>query len=343
MTAIPGAATAQAGAGTATPGAPGQVPEAEIKQFEVPFPRGQTRDPFVAPDGRVWFVGQRGNYLAVFDPKTSAFKQYPLPDRTMPHTNIVTPDGIVWVAGNVNGTIVRFDPKNESTRIIPVPAAAGATRGTDPHTMIYDGKGGIWFTMQQSHYVGHLTIATEKIQMVATSDSVGRRTNPYGIILDPAGRPYFDLFATNKIGTIDPATMKLETFTLPEGARPRRIARTSDGGIWYTDYSRGFLGRVDPKTGKVDEYPNPSGARSLPYAMATDDADRVWYVETGVQPNRMVAFDTRTKKVVYNSVVPGEGNNSVRHMVFDPKTRQIWYGADLNFIGFVKVPPKVAS
>jgi hypothetical protein len=30
-------------------------------------------------------------------------------------------------------------------------------------------------------------------------------------------------------------------------------------------------------------------------------------------------------------------------MVFDPKTRQIVYAADNNFIGFVKVPPKVGA
>ena len=312
--------------------------EVEIKQHEVPFPVGRSRDAFVAPDGRIWFVGQTGNYLAMFDPKASEFKKHEIPDGTNPHTNIVTPDGIVWLAGNGNGTIVRFDPKNNNVKVIPVPVE-GVAR-TDPHTMVYDGKGGIWFTSQNSNFVAHLTIATEKIHVIKTSN----QTRPYGIILDPEGRPYFDLFGTNKIGTIDPQTMQLKTFDLPEaGARPRRIGRTSDGIIWYTDYSRGFLGRLDPRTGKVDEFANPSGNRSLPYAMTIDDADRVWYVETGVQPNRMVAFDTKLRKVIYSSAVPGPSPNAVRHMVFDPKTRQIIYAADNNFIGFVKVPPKVGA
>jgi virginiamycin B lyase len=315
--------------------------EIDIKQHEVPFAVGRSRDAFVAPDGKVWFVGQTGNYLAVFDPTSSQFTQHKIPDRTNPHTNIVTPDGIVWLAGNGNGTIVRFDPKTGNTKVIRVPVE-GITR-TDPHTMVYDGHGGIWFTSQNSHFVGHLTIGTEKIQIVKTSEG-GVRTNPYGIILDPDGRPYFDLFATNKIGTIDPKTMELKTFELPDAnARPRRIARTSDGNIWYTDYSRGYLGRLDPRTGRVEEFRNPSGNTSLPYAMTVDDADRIWYVETGVQPNRMVGFDTKSKKVVFNAAVPGPSPNAVRHMVFDPKTRQIVYAADNNFIGFVKVPPKVGA
>ena len=315
-----------------------------ITQWKVPFERtGRSRDPFVAPDGRVFFVDQVANYLAAFDPKTSQFTQFELPAQTNPHTNIITPDGIVWLAGNGNGTIVRLDPKNGATKVIPVPIE-GRPR-SDPHTMIYDGKGGIWFTSQNSQFVGHLNTTSENVRVVRTTamgDTVrANRTNPYGIILDDKGHPWFDLFATNKIGTIDPATMELKTFTTPAGSQPRRIARTSDGGIWYTDYRRGMVGRLDPATGKVDEYPSPSGPTSGPYAMTVDDADRVWWTDTGVRPNRLIAIDGKTRKVVYNYEIPGgSANNSVRHMVFDPKTRQIWYGADLNFLGSVKVPPK---
>jgi virginiamycin B lyase len=268
------------------------------------------------------------------------FTKYTIPAGTRPHTNIVTPDGIVWLAGNGNGTIVRLDPKNGETKVYPVPLEGGTRPTTDPHTMIYDGKAGIWFTSQQSHFVGYLHIASGQVRTVRTSMG-SERTNPYGIILDDKGHPWFDLFATNKIGTINPQTMELKTYTVTEGARPRRIARTSDGAIWYTDHQRCMVGRLDVVSGKVDEYPSPSGGQCRPYAMTVDDADRVWWVDTGVLPNRMVAIDSKTRKVVFNYEIPGgTAGNAVRHMVFDPKTRQIWYGADLNFLGAVKVPPK---
>ena len=325
----------------AAPASP-QASQSAIQQWEVPFgPNTRPRDPFVAPDGRIFFVGQVGNYLASFDPKTSEFKKFEIPAGTLPHSNIVTPDGTVWLSGNGNGTILKLDPKNGSVKVIPVPLE-GATRPTDPHTMIYDGHGGIWFTSQQSSIVGYLEIQTEKIRIVRTVPAGQPANNPYGIVLDHNGQPWFDLFRTNKIGTIDPTTFVMKTYDLPEAARPRRIARTSDGAIWYTDYARCSIGRLDVATGKVDDYPSPSGGRCYPYAMVVDDADRVWYVETGVVPNRMIAVDSKTRKVVYNYAIPGEGANSVRHMVFDPKTRQIWYGADLNFLGAVKVPGKPA-
>jgi virginiamycin B lyase len=338
-------AGAQAAANAATNASAQAVAAANgdpITQWKVPFTgerNGRSRDAFVAPDGRVFFVDQVANFLGAFDPKSAMFTKFEIPPGTLPHTNIITPDGIVWLAGNGNGTIVRFDPKTNATKVFPV-SLEGATRPTDPHTMMYDGKGGIWFTSQQSHFVGHFDIASGQVRTVRTS-TPPQRTNPYGIILDDKGHPWFDLLGTNKIGTINPQTMELKTYTLPDSARPRRIGRTSDGAIWYTDWAKCKVGRLDPATGNVDEYASPTGGNCGPYAMAVDDADRVWWTDTRVFPNRLIAIDGKTRKVVYNYEIPGgKSPNSVRHMVFDPKTRQIWYGADQNFLGSVKVPPK---
>jgi len=114
---------------------------------------------------------------------------------------------------------------------------------------------------------------------------------------------------------------------------------TSDGVIWYGDYTRGYLGRLEPATGKIEEFAMPSGPASLPYAMATDDQDRIWVAETGIQPNALVAFDTKSRKWVASVPVGERAPNTVRHMVFDKKTRQLWFGSDQNAIGSAKVPP----
>ena len=82
----------------------------------------------------------------------------------------------------------------------------------------------------------------------------------------------------------------------------------------------------------------PSGGLSLPYAMATDDQDRIWLAETGVQPNALVAFDPRSRKWVASVPVGAKAPNTIRHMVFDRRTRQLWFGSDLNTIGSAKVP-----
>jgi virginiamycin B lyase len=72
--------------------------------------------------------------------------------------------------------------------------------------------------------------------------------------------------------------------------------------------------------------------------MAIDDQDRIWVAETGTQPNSLVAFDPKSRTWVASVPVGAKAPNTVRHMVFDKKTRQLWYGSDQNAIGSAKVP-----
>ena len=313
-----------------------QADSVPIKEWTVPWAKTRPRDPAVAPDGKIFFVGQTGNYIARLDPATGEFKRFEIDPGTNPHNLIVDARGQVWYAGNRNGMIGKLDPATGTITRYPMPDSTAR----DPHTQVFDKQGNIWFTMQTSNFVGHLETSTGKITLVKMTTP---RARPYGITLDSEGRPYFDLFGTNKIGTIDPKTMALKEYLLPDPqALPRRIARTTDGHIWYGDYRRGYTGRLDPKTGEVKEWKNPSGGTSLPYAMTVDDADRIWFVETGVQPNRLVGFDPKTERFFSQTPIPS-GGGSVRYMIFDPKTRFIWFGSDNDTIGRVTVPPARAT
>jgi virginiamycin B lyase len=132
--------------------------------------------------------------------------------------------------------------------------------------------------------------------------------------------------------------MKLTTVDLPRStARGRRIEVTSDDAIWYVDYADGMLGRYDQATGKFEEWPTPGGKGSRPYAMARDDKDRIWFVETGVQPNVFVGFDPKTKSF-FTKASPESGGGTVRHMYFHPSTREIWFGSDAGTIGRARLP-----
>ena len=308
-------------------------PTMDMKDWTVPWEKSRPRDPYVDQHGKVWFVGQVGGYVANFDPATGKFKRFTLDSGTYPHNLVVDAKGMVWFTGNTNARIVKLDPETGklTNYMMPDPAVR------DPHTMTFDRNGDAWFTAQNSGYVGKLTTATGKVRLW----KLAKGSRPYGIVLDSKGRPWFDEFGTNKLGTIDPKTLELREISLPnEKSRPRRIAVTSDDIIWYGDYTRGMLGRLDPATGKTEEFALPEAAGSLPYAMASDDRDRIWLAETGVQPNRLVVFDPKTRAFVQNVVVEGEPN-TIRHMVFDKKSREIWWGSDVNMLGRVKVPAEI--
>jgi virginiamycin B lyase len=319
----------------AAQGAPEKLDQTvQITEWTVPWGRSRPRDPYVAPDGRVWFVGQEGNYLAVLEPKSGEFKRYEIDPGTNPHNLIVDRQGMVWYAGNRNGMIGKLDPATGKITRYPMPAPDLR----DPHTLVFDRTGEhIWFTAQMSNYVGRLNVRTGKIDVVRLTTPSAR---PYGIVVDARGRVWFNEFGVPKIATIDPKTLAVREYPLPnERARDRRIGLTSDGKVWYVDYTRGYLGRLDPVTGKVEEWPNPGGPLALPYAMTVDDRDRVWFVETGPKPNRLVGFDSKKLKVVSITPIEQSGGLTVRHMFYHAPTKSIWFGTDANTIGRARVYP----
>jgi virginiamycin B lyase len=317
---------------SSAPAAVPVVPDSiKIKEWTVPWEKTRPRDPYVAADGRVWFCGQAGNYIAVFDPRSGEFKRYELAERTNPHNLIIDREGFIWYAGNMNAHIGKLDPKTGAITRFPMPDSAAR----DPHTLTFDRDGNIWFTVQQGGFVGHLNTKSGKVDLV----KMPPRSRPYGIMMNSRNEPYFNLFGINALGMIDPKTMQLKQFTLPdERARGRRIAVTSNDIVWYVDYSRGFLGRLDPATGKVDEVPSPGGANSLPYALTVDDQDRLWYSENVPnKPSRIVGYDTKTRTFVPGIEIPS-GGLTVRHVIFHKPTRSLWFGTDANTLARVELP-----
>lgn len=308
-----------------------QADNAVITEWPVPWENTRPRDPYVAPDGTVWFCGQAGHYLARFDPRTQDFKRYDLEDQPGPHNLIIDRDGAIWYAGNLRAYIGRLDVETGAITKFAMPDA----RAVDPHTLVFDRNGDIWFTVQNGNFVGRLSIGSGEIRLVVVPTPGAR---PYGVVVDAGNHPWVALFGSNKLATVDPASMRLEEVVLPrERARPRRLAVASDGSIWYVDHAQGRLGKYDPRGKTFREWLLPGGEQSQPYAMTADDRGRIWLVETGLNPNRLVAFDPATGEFFSVDPISG-GGGSVRHMYFHPPTREIWFGTDTNQIARVRVP-----
>ena len=304
--------------------------EIDIQEWTVPWDDTRPRDPYVAPDGIVWFCGQKGDYIANLNPDTGEFTRFEIPEGSHPHNLIVDEEGMVWYAGNRNAHIGKLNPETKEVTQFPMPEPGAR----DPHTLVFDHAGDIWFSVQGGNYVGKLETQTGKVHLVKVPTS---RARPYGIKVDPDNRPWIVLFGTNKIATVDPASMELEEIELPRPeTRPRRMEITSDGSIWYVDYAAGFLGKLDPETREVQEWEMPGGKTAKPYGTAKDDQDRIWFVETGAQPNRFVGFDPKTEQFFSKTAVPS-GGGTVRYMYFHPTTRDIWFGADSNTVGRARV------
>jgi len=323
---------AAVGALLTSPPATAVEPGAEIREWRVPWTDTRPRDPFVGPQGRVWFVGQTGDYLASLEPADGRFERYELEAGAGPHNLIVDRDGQVWYAGNRDAHIGRLDPHSREIREYPMPDLAAR----DPHTLAFGPDGDIWFTVQGGNFVGRLAPDDGGIEL-AQVPTAGAR--PYGIVVTKDGIPWFTEFGSNKLGTVDPESLAIEEIVLPrDRARPRRLAVSSDGMIWYVDYADGFLGRFDPAAGEVEEWPVPGGPEAKPYGMAADSRDVLWFVETGPQPNSFVGFDSRRER--FTAGIPiASGGGTVRHMHYHAPTETIWFGTDANTIGRASLTP----
>ena len=300
----------------------------EITEWEVPWEDTRPRDPWVSGPDRVWFVGQRDDYVGRFDPQSGEFRRYELDAGVGPHTVIADERG-AWYAGNLAQHIGRLDPDSGEIERLTLPGDGMR----DVHTMDFASNGDIWFSVPRGNQLGRLAAESREMTLYEVPTQGAR---PYGLVVDADDRPWSTLFGTHKLATVTDGQVR--EIDLPrDDARPRRLAATDDGSIWYVDYVGGYLGRLDPASGAIDEWPTPAGSASRPYAMTADDRGRLWFVETGMQPNRFVGFDP-SRETFTEPVEIASGGGTVRHMVFDAESRAIWFGTDANTLGRARLP-----
>lgn len=301
----------------------------EFKEWTVPWEDTRPRDPYVAPDGTVWFVGQVGHYVARLDPETGEMKKFDIPGAG-PHTVVVSDNGTPWYAGNKDKHIGKMNPDNGEVTLFSMPEGID-----DPHTMGWTSNGNLWFTAQWSNYIAKLDTKTGTVEKVALPR---KNMRPYGLVVGPDDRPWVAFMGGNAIGTVNPQTMALDVIETPtEDSLIRRIGMTSDGRIWWGDNALGHLGLYDPQQETMQEWSTRGGEAAGIYAMAVDNKDRIWYVETGLQPNRFVGFDSHSEEFISIDAVPS-GGITIRHMVFDQESNAIWFATDANTVGKAVVP-----
>jgi virginiamycin B lyase len=297
-----------------------------IREWLVPTLGSRPRDPLSARDGSFWWAAMYGHRLGRLDLKTGDMKEFPLPEGAGPHGLVDDAAGNVWYTGMMRNAVGVLDPKTGGVKEYKVPEGY---RG--PHTPVIDPRGMVWFTVQ-SGAVGRVNPQTGEMKVSKPASSP---TYPYGIQINSKGIPWYVDFRGNRVASVNPDTMEITEYTLPNAdSRPRRIAITPDDAIWYTDYPRGYIGRFDPATGQVKEWRSPGGDRSRPYGIAST-GHVIWYSESGVRPNTLVRFDTRTEQ--FQTWIIPSGGGIVRHMMGTPDGDVLLACSGVNRVALVDV------
>jgi virginiamycin B lyase len=93
----------------------------------------------------------------------------------------------------------------------------------DPHTLVFDSAGNIWFMVQHGNFIDKLMTKTREVKLVKILKPNAR---PYDIGVDSNDCPWVVLFGSYKLATVDPDTLFLEEYELPNKNSRSRLKRT---------------------------------------------------------------------------------------------------------------------
>jgi virginiamycin B lyase len=258
--------------------------EFELVEFTVPA-GSHPHDVAPAPDGGVWYTGQRNGTLGLLDPATSEVEEIPLGPGSAPHGVIVGPDGAPWITDGGQNAIVRVDPATREVSVFPLPENRP---GANLNTATFDGDGILWFTGQSGIY-GRLDPAEGAVEVF----DAPRGRGPYGVATTPDGEVWYASLAGSHIAHIDRETGEAEVVEPPtpnQGAR--RIWSDSQGRLWVAEWNVGQVSVHDPASDEWREWKLP-GEQPATYAVFVDDQDAVWLTDFGA--NAIVRFDPATE------------------------------------------------
>ena len=96
-------------------------------------PASGSRDTAPAPDGTIWFCGQRNGTLGRLDPRDGSYKLVDLGKGAAPHGVIIGPDGAAWLTDGGQQAIARVSwPDRHRVRLFRLPDKARRTPTSIP-------------------------------------------------------------------------------------------------------------------------------------------------------------------------------------------------------------------
>jgi len=257
----------------------------EVSYYDVPKGDGP-HDVAPAPDGTVWYTGQRAGVLGRLDPKTGKVDRIKLGEESAPHGVVVGPDGAVWVNDGGLNALLRVDPDTREIRRWPLPPKDD---GANLNTAAFDGKGRLWFT-GQSGIVGRLDPNTGDMKVW----DAPRGTGPYGITATPDGQIWYVSLAGSYLGRPNLESGEVTVIDPPtKGSGTRRVWSDSSGRLWVSEWNTGTLSAYDPQQKSWRTWALP-GEGAHAYAVYVDDENKVWVSDFST--NAILNFDPKTEK-----------------------------------------------
>jgi virginiamycin B lyase len=231
-------------------------------------------------------------------------------------------DQHIFITPSYQRRLIEFNPVTKAFSAHPI------DNGFYPHTVRFDKKDRVWFTLALSNQVGMFDRTTQKYTLydlpfrsvmeritvkltpfifkllgwgisVANYVKVDHQSTgvplPYGIDITPDGKAWIARLHTNEIVSVDPDTGTVTMIPTPFKA-PRRLRSDRDGNLWIVAFNESQIVRYSPQSGEFTRFDLPllPKGSDTPYSLNVDIAKhQVWV--NGTNSDSIYRLDIATQ------------------------------------------------
>ena len=241
-------------------------------------------------------------------------------------------------------------PSGDSTRVV-VTEYSLPGRTIEPHDVVRDKDGNVWYSDFGQSYLGKLDPKTLKLTQYPLKKFKAKApVGQLSLQFDKQGLLWFDMMYQGSLGTIDPKTGQVKYYPVPAKWNDDRVQlnfvgdrHDVDGKVWTKDVGTQYIYRLDLASGEwerfhpTDELPDAATRRYGVYQVVSDASNNLWMAEFSA--GYLGKIDAKTLKVTWFK--PPTANSRLRRMsalangnivvteyqgnqvaVFDPKTER---------------------
>jgi virginiamycin B lyase len=183
-------------------------------------------------------------------------------------------------------------PSGRATRVVMTEYELPRPDLSEPHDVIVDAEGTVWYTNFGGLTLGKLDAKTGKVTEYDVPEfKPGAPVGSLDLELDADGNPWFAMMYQAAVAKFDKKSGKVEAFRLPAEFDSPRVQigmidpRHSDvdGKIWFSEGGSRTFFRLDPASGKFEHIePFKNITKGVPhgaYGIASDRDNNLWFMD----------------------------------------------------------------
>jgi virginiamycin B lyase len=218
-------------------------------------------------------------------------------------------------------------PTGRATRVI-VTEYDLARATTEPHDVLVDGEGAVWYSDFGEPYISKFDPKTLKLtEFPVTKFKAEAPVGNLSLEVDKQGTLWFDTMYQGSLGALDPKTEQIKWYPLAAEYNDNRVQlnfvglrHDVDGKVWTKSVGTQDIYRLELATNKWERFQPlkdlAAGPASI-YQVISDSQNNLWMAE--FQRGHVGKIDAKTTKVTWYPLPTA--NARARRMIIDDQDR----------------------